>query len=517
MTLKKTKELKLYKIRTGFYLTTAIAYVNSSPHLGFAKEIVMADALARYQRSLGKEVYFLTGTDEHGAKISRAAEKAGLPVEKFVDQNAGKFRELAEVLNVSFDDFIRTSDQKRHFPGAQKMWRQLSEKGDLYKKSYRGLYCVGHEAFVTEKDLLDGKCADHGQAPEIIEEENYFFKLSAYTERIKKAIISGELAIAPESRKNEILSFLEEGLEDVSFSRPTRDISWGVPVPGDPEQTIYVWSDALTNYISALGYGQEDETLFKKFWPANLHIIGKDILRFHAAIWPGMLLSVGLPLPEKIMVHGFITSHGRKMSKTLGNVIDPFDLVERYGAEAARYYVLREISSFEDGDFTEEKFKESYNANLANGLGNFVSRVSGMILRYFGGALKKPEQAALTAVPFRGKMEMDKFFVSEYQKAMEELDLQKAGDVIWRLIGMLDGYIQDYEPFKLVKKDKEKAQAALWQLAFGMFWLARLLMPFLPFTAEKIFNILGVSSDVKSENLKIFHFKEHKSLFPRKE
>ncbi|MBI2628123.1 MAG: methionine--tRNA ligase [Candidatus Niyogibacteria bacterium] len=500
-----------------FYLTTSIAYINSSPHLGFAKEIVMADALARYQRLLGKEVYFLTGTDEHGAKISRAAAQAGLPVEKFADQNAGKFRKLAEVLNISFDDFIRTSDKKRHFPGAQKIWRLLSEKGDIYKKSYRGLYCVGHEAFVTEKDLTDGKCADHGQAPEAIEEENYFFKLSAYTERIKKAIVSGELEITPESRKNEILSFLKEGLEDISFSRPARDIPWGVPVPGDAEQTMYVWGDALTNYISALGYGQEKETLFKKLWPANLHIIGKDILRFHAAIWPGMLLSAGLPLPEKIMVHGFITSRGQKMSKTLGNVVDPFDLAERYGAEAVRYYLLREISSFEDGDFTEKKFKENYNANLANGLGNFVSRVSKMIFQYFGGAMEKPAQTALAAAAFKKEMEIEKFFIPEYQKAMAGLDFQKAGDVIWRLIGMLDGYIQDYEPFKLVKNNKEKAQAALWQLAFGMFWVSRLLAPFMPSTAEKIFNILGVSSDILPKNLKIFRFKEHKGLFPRKE
>ena len=514
-----------------FYLTTSIAYINSSPHLGFAKEIVMADVLARHQRLLGKEVYFLTGTDEHGAKISRAAEKTGLPVEKFADRNAEKFRELAEVLNISFDDFIRTSDKKRHFPGAQKMWRRLSEKGDLYKKSYRGLYCVGHEAFVTEKDLLDGKCVDHGQTPEIIEEENYFFKLSVYTERIKEAIVSGELVIAPASRKNEILSLLEEGLEDISFSRPARDISWGVPVPGDPEQTMYVWGDALANYVSALGYGQEKETLFKKFWPADLHIIGKDILRFHAAIWPGMLLSAGLPLPKKIMVHGFITVNGQKMSKTLGNVADPFVLAEKYGAEAVRYYLLRELSSFGDGDFTEEKFKESYNANLANGLGNFVSRVNKMILQYFDGAIEKPAPAALAAVPvnleevFIFKKEtveyfppdylIENFFIPEYQKAMRELDLQKTGDIIWRLIGMLDGYIQDYEPFKLVKKDKEKARAVLWQLAFGMFWIARLLAPFLPSTAEKIFSILGVSGDAKPEKLKIFRFKEHKGLFPR--
>ena len=520
-----------------FYLTTSIAYINSSPHLGFAKEIVMADVLARYQRFLGKEVYFLTGTDEHGAKISRAAKQADLPVEKFADQNAEKFRKLAEVLNISFDDFIRTSDKKRHFPGAQKIWRLLSEKGDIYKKSYRGLYCVGHEAFVTEKDLLDGKCADHGQAPEEIEEENYFFKLSAYTERIKKAIVSGELEIAPESRKNEILSLLKEGLEDISFSRPARDISWGVPVPGDAEQTMYVWGDALTNYISALGYGQKKEILFKKFWPANLHIIGKDILRFHAAIWPGMLLSAGLPLPEKILVHGFITVNGQKMSKTLGNVADPFGLAEKYGAEAVRYYLLREISSFEDGDFTEEKFKKSYNADLANGLGNFVSRVSKMILRDFGGAIEKPAPAALGAAPLRKKMDWapgfekeaaaleyfspdyltEKFFVLEYQKAMEELDLQKAGDVIWRLIGMFDGYIQDYEPFKLIKKNKEKAQAVLWQLAFGMFWISRLLAPFMPATAEKIFDILGISSNTKPEDLKVFLFKEDENLFPRKE
>ncbi|MBI5742567.1 MAG: methionine--tRNA ligase, partial [Candidatus Niyogibacteria bacterium] len=438
-----------------FYITTAIDYANAAPHMGHALEKTQADALARYHRILGEEVRFTTGTDEHGAKIARAAKKAETAPQAFVDQNAEKFKELLRLLDISNDDFIRTSDAGRHHPAAVKIWRALAASGDIYKKSYRGLYCVGHEAFITEKDLTDGKCADHNAAPETIEEENYFFKLSKYGPRIKQAIESGEMKIIPEFRQNEILALIAEGLEDVSFSRPARDISWGVPVPDDPTQTMYVWCDALTNYISALGFGGADEKLFEKFWPEATHLIGKDILRFHAAIWPGMLLSAGLPLPKRIITHGFVTSQGQKMSKTIGNVVDPLTIIEKYGAEALRYYFVREMPTFDDGDFTEEKMKAAYNGSLANGLGNFVSRTSKMITQYFDGTLARPGEEALSNVPLQSNLHLklsgapaggeklelfsldyvlNREVLPEYHKAMAEYNLARATEIIWKFL-----------------------------------------------------------------------------------
>ena len=323
--------------------------------MGYALEIIQADVFARYRRILGEEVFFLTGTDEHGAKVTKAAEKEGKSPKEFVDKISGEFRELKEVLNLSNDDFIRTTDEKRHWPIVKKVWQKLKENGDIYKKKYQGLYCVGCEAFITKKDLIDGKCKIHQKEPEIVEEENYFFRLSKYSKKIEEIIEKDEVKIIPEERKNEMLSFIGQGLEDVSFSRPRKDLKWGIPVPDDESQTIYVWADALINYISALGGFEKGE--FKEFWPPDIHFLGKDILRFHATIWLGMLLSLGLELPKNIFVHGFITSNGQKMSKSLGNVIDPFELVKKYGADAVRYFLLREIPPTEDGDFTYEKFE----------------------------------------------------------------------------------------------------------------------------------------------------------------
>lgn len=518
-----------------FYITTALPYVNAPPHIGFALEAIQADVIARLKRLEGKDVYFLSGTDEHGAKIARAAEKVGISVKDFVDGNAGKLKKLLEALHISNNDFIRTSDQARHFPGAQALWKKIEEKEDLYKATYKGLYCVGHEAFITEKDLEDGRCKDHGAAPEELEEENYYFRLSKYTDQIKNAIESEKVKIMPEGRKNEILSLLNEGLQDVSFSRPSKDISWGVPVPGDATQTMYVWYDALSNYISALGFGSGDESKFKTYWPADIHVIGKDILRFHAAIWLGMLLSAGLSLPKGIFVHGFITSGGKKMSKTIGNVVDPFDIVERFGADALRYYMLREVHPFEDGDFTQEKFIEVYNANLANGLGNYVSRVSKMIETYFGGELGKPAETLLSAVPFQMSAKflrpptaqdraietfsvlfsIENYIAPQYAAHAKEHHFPRAMDVIWGLLGELDSYIQIYEPFKLIKMDKEKTRAVLWNAAYGAVVIADMLQPFLPDTSKKIFDIFGVTAELY-KNTDTFRVSAREGLFPRK-
>ncbi len=459
--------------RQKFYITTAIDYTNGPPHIGHALEKVQADVLARYHRFKRDDVFFLTGTDEHGAKIARAAEEAGQEPQLFVDKIAERFRALRTALDLSWDDFIRTSDRERHWPGAQKLWTEVYERGDLYKKSYRGLYCVGHEAFVTEKDLADGRCRDHQTEPEIIEEENWFFRLSKYTAAIESKIKIGELRILPETRRNEILALLAEGLEDVSFSRPSADLAWGVPVPGDPEHTMYVWCDALANYLTAVGYG--DGSQFQRWWPADAHVIGKDILRFHAAIWPGMLLSAGLPLPKAIYVHGFVTVEGQKMSKTVGNVIDPFTLVEKYGTDPVRYYLLREIPSGEDGDFSYKKFEERYNGDLANGLGNLVARVITLAVKIKAQSSKL--KATIQNSKFSGQRDTTR---AVYEKSIEEFKLHEALEAIWGLVHAGDKYLNDERPWELEK------QAVICDLLGLLLEIARLLAPFLPATAEKI-------------------------------
>lgn len=458
-----------------FYITTAIDYTNASPHLGHALEKVQADAIARYQRILlgGDSVHFLTGTDEHGIKIVRSAEAAGKDVIAFTDENVSKFKKLANGLDISNDDFIRTSDKIRHWPGAQLLWKKLEEAGDIYKSKYKGYYCVGCEAYVTERDLVGGKCPAHNQEPEVIEEENYFFRLSKYAKEIELRIKNDELRILPEGRKNEVLAMIERGIEDVSFSRPAEKLKgWGVPVPGDNLQLMYVWCDALSNYITALGYGTDNKNM--NFWPADLHVIGKDILRFHAIIWPAMLLSAGLELPKALFVHGHILSGGKKMSKTLGNIIDPFGLINEYGVDAVRYYLLREILPFDDGDITLEKFKEAYNANLANGLGNLVSRVMKMSEQYLENPVDISEIKPMVDV----------------ENAMERFEFNRAMDFLWWHMSTLDEVIQKEKPFEVIKKNKIIAQKQLNFLVKELARIVKYLKPFLPQTSEKILNAI---------------------------
>ncbi|MDO8442925.1 MAG: methionine--tRNA ligase [bacterium] len=475
-----------------FYITTSIAYVNSEPHIGFALESVQADVLARYYRQLGREVFFLTGTDEHGSKIQRTAEANHKDPQEFVDGLSEKFKGLKGALNLSWDNFIRTTDQKNHWPVAQEIWNKLFDAGDLYKKKYGGYYCVGCESFKTGKDIVDGKCVVHKKDLEFIEDENWFFKLSKYTKEIEKKIKSDELKIIPETRKNEILSLLKEGLEDVSFSRSKRHLEWGIPVPNDDSQVMYVWADALANYIS--GYGGTDK--WKKH-PADVHMIGKDISRFHTAIWPGMLLSCGLPLPKNIFVHGFITSNGEKMSKSLGNVIDPYELAKKYGIDPVRYYLLREISSSEDGDFSYEKFEERYNGDLANGLGNFAARVSTL-------ASREPEISGKISKEVKEK-------INEVEKTVE----QKIGDFkfnealasVWDLIQFGDRYVNENKPW-VKDLSEEKRKEVLYNLASILKKTAELLVPFLPATAEKISDAIQLKRDG-------FIVKKIENLFPR--
>ncbi len=464
-----------------FYITAAIDYVNGAPHIGHALEKVQADVLARYYRAKGRDVFFLMGTDEHGIKIMRSAKDAGKDIRVFVNENSTAFRNLKSILNLSWDDFLRTSDERRHYPGAQKLWTKLAEAGALYKRVYRGLYCVGHEAFITEKELVDGLCPDHKKKPEVIEEENWFFRLSAYLSQIESSITSGALAIIPEARKNEALGLIADlktksaEEQDVSFSRPSKDLPWGIPVPGDDTQTMYVWCDALASYITAIGYKEESDG-FKHLWPADLHLIGKDILRFHALFWPGMLMAAQLPLPKAIFAHGFITVEGQKMSKTLGNVIDPIEFVSTYGADAVRYYLLREIPSSGDGDFARAKFIERYNGDLANGLGNFAARVLAL-----GAPLGKIPGTFAVAEEITDRIAIAR---RDSNAKVEEFKLNEALGLIWELISFGDEYVNSTKPWS-IEDQKEKTQV-IFNLIVLLDNVAALILPFLPETSSKI-------------------------------
>ena len=468
-----------------FYLTSALAYVNAPPHIGHAMQFVRADVLARYRRLKGDDVFFLTGTDEYGSKIYRTARENGVTPKRLADENAKKFKLLDELLDISYNGFIRTTD-KKHALNAQKIWNLLEKKGDIYKKKYRGLYCVGCEAFKTEKDLIDGKCPEHRKEPEIIEEENYFFRLSKYAKKVEGKIKKGELRIIPESKRNEILAFLRQGIEDISFSRPKKVLPWGILVPSDKKQVIYVWADALTGYL--LPY---------KHWPADLHIIGKDNLKFHALYWSAMLMSADLPLPKTIYVHGFITSGGLKMSKTIGNIVDPFEMLEKYGADALRYYLLREIPAYEDGDFTEERFKERYNGELANGLGNFCARVLTLAERDTNIRMHTNDTNITNKIKKTKK---------QVGQKLEEFRFNEALAAIWELISFGDNYVNQTTPWK-IENEKEKNKV-IFNLVILLKEISGLLQPFLPQTSEKIFKNIKISE-------KVIRVKKGEILFPR--
>jgi len=481
-----------------FYITTSIPYTNAPPHIGFALEAVQADVLARYHRALGDDVFYLTGTDEHGIKILRAAREAGKEPKDFADELSQRFKSLMEVLNISNSDFIRTTDERVHKPTVEKVWRKLKQNGDIYKKKYKGFYCAGCEAFVPEKDLVDGKCKIHQKNLELVEEENYFFKLSKYTRQIEKLIEKDKLEIVPETRKNEILSMLKQGIEDVSFSR-IKDKYWGFSVPDDPSQIIYVWCDALPNYISAIGYLKESEQ-FKRYWPADVHCIGKDIMKFHTIFWPAMLLSLGLKPPKTIFVHGFITVAGQKMSKSLGNVVDPFELVKKYGTDAVRYYLLREIPAAEDGDFTYKKFEERYNSDLASGIGNLLARVKTLAEKVgFSGSYSKDAKKNIDS----NRRESSDF--------LEKFRFHEALKNIWDIIGFCDRYVDKEKPWEAKgEKTKIKNQKVINDLLFALDAIADMLKPFLPETAVKISKELE-----RDEKKQSFKNKRTKALFPK--
>jgi methionyl-tRNA synthetase len=464
-----------------FYITTPIYYPNAEPHLGHAYATLIADASTRYHSLMGEETYFMTGTDENTQKVIQSAEKAGEDPRDYLEKIVERFKCVYSQLGVSYTQFIRTSDEKVHWPGVIEMWHRLESKGDLYKGEYQGLYCIGCESYKTDKDLVDGKCPDHNTEPQQLSEENYFFRLSQYTDKIRAAIASNELVIEPVERRNEILSLLDSGLQDVSFSRPAKDVPWGIPVPGDETQRMYVWMDALTNYITGLGFGREEANM--KFWP-GVHLVGKDILRFHAAIWPAMLLSAGLPLPKQIQVHGMIISDGKKMSKSLGNVINPLDMVNRYGTDATRYILLRHVHPTDDSDLTWDKMDEWYTANLVNGLGNLTARIMKMAETHLDSPIDKPAVAG---------------FDSVYTDALDTYNFQAASDFVWSKIQALDEKITATEPFRLVKTDKEAAVVIIKQLVHDLYIVGRMLHPLMPEANVAIKE--AVLANKKPENL----------------
>ncbi len=457
-----------------FYITTAIPYVNARPHIGHALEFVQADVLSRFHRNKGEEVLLLSGSDENALKNVQAAENAGVPVQQFVDENAKLFVDLAHKLNIRFDVFQKGSS-KEHFQSSQNLWELCKKAGDIYNKSYEGLYCVGCEMFYDSHELSSNQeCFEHpGRKLEKVSEENYFFKLSRYQKKLIELLEKDELKIVPEARKNEVLAFLNQPLEDISISRTNeRAKNWGVPVPGDNTQRMYVWFDALNIYQSGVGFGLH-EKIYKKWWPADVHVIGKGIIRFHAVYWPAFLLSAGLQLPKTIFVHGYITSGGQKMSKTLGNVIDPFPLIEKYGTDAVRYFLLREILPAEDGDFTEKKFIERYNADLAGGLGNLVARVLKISNFQFPISNQSPSSNFQMSVE-QAKQRVD--------FTLENFEFNQALEAIWDIVHACDEYIDKEKPWQ----GQENAQSTIHNLVFAIENIAELLKPFLPETSEKI-------------------------------
>lgn len=460
------------------YVTTAIPYVNGAPHLGHAIDYLLADIWTRYQKQNGHEVRFQVGTDEHGNKVAAKAVEAGLDPKAYTDKMYVGFENFIKKMGVEYTDFVRTTDD-HHVQAVQYIWQTLQPY--IYKGSYEGWYCVGCEAFVTDQEAAanNGVCPDHNQPYQRLSEENYYFKTSAFTDKVRAAIESDELRIVPEFRKKEMLELMKSGLQDVSVSRPKKNLSWGVPVPNDPNHVMYVWIDALANYITVLGY--PDNAGWKNYWPADLQVIGKDIMRFHAGIWPAMLLGLGLPLPKTLLVHGFVNVGGAKLSKSLGNGIDPNEIMDNYGLDAFRYYFSRHIPTLDDGDFTWERFETAYNTELANDLGNLIQRVASMINNYQAGVIGETHQT-----------EHD---IDEYHKAMARFDFNQAVDEVWAMVRSLNQYLETVKPWEVAKKrDKDpEAEGHLSEIlahaAGALLQIGDLLVPFMPSTAAAIHSV----------------------------
>ena len=474
-----------------FYITTPIYYPSANFHIGHCYTTIIADAIARYKRLTGYDVFYLTGTDEHGLKIQKKAEEAGVTPQEYVDEIVGNAKDLWKSLNISYDKFIRTTD-KEHVECVQKIFKKLYDQGDIYKGEYKGLYCTPCESFWTETQLVDGKCPDCGRDVNEVSEEAYFFRLSKYQDRLIKFYDEHPTFIEPESRKNEMLNnFIKPGLDDLCVSRTT--FNWGVPVTFDDKHVVYVWIDALSNYISALGYLSDDDTLFKKYWPANLHIVGKEIVRFHTIIWPIMLMALDLPLPEKVFGHGWLVINGGKISKSLGNYKDPREYIDSYGVDAVRYFVLREVPFGSDGSFSEEALITRTNGDLANVLGNLVNRTIGMANKYFAGVITN------TGV----SEEIDNNLINEATQLysvvdgyMENLEVSKAITCIFDLLRNCNKYIDETMPWILAKDEAKKDRLAtvLYNLIECIRISTVLLQAFIPDTCKKIFEQINTNN-----------------------
>ncbi len=451
-----------------FYITTAIPYVNGKPHIGHTLEFVQTDVIARFHRLLGEDVVLLTGSDENSLKNVRAAEKEGISTKELLDKYTQVWKEFGSTLDIKVDVFQRSFNPETHFPGVQRLWELCDQAGDMYRKSYQGLYCVGCEQFYKESELKDGLCPQHLVPPEVVNEENYFFRLSKYQAEIKKLIESDTLQVIPQKIKREVLTFIDAGLEDFSVSRSVkRARGVGVPVPNDPDQVMYVWFDALAVYMTGIGYGW-NEANWEKYWPANVHVIGKDIVRFHAIYWIGMLLSAKLPLPKTIFVHGHIASGGQKMSKSIGNVIDPYEVIARYGTDFTRFYLLFEIPTLDDGDFTYSRADELYTSEFSNGVGNLVSRVAALCAKSEGDFPSVNTKATLSP---------------ELVKVFETFDLREALRLVWKRVWDLNKKLSDDEPWK---KDPTELGEYLVPKVNEIRQLAIDLEPFVPSLSAKL-------------------------------
>ncbi|XOU93890.1 MAG: methionine--tRNA ligase [Candidatus Kerfeldbacteria bacterium] len=468
-----------------FYITTPIYYVNDKPHIGSAYTTIAADVLARYYRQKDYDVFFLTGTDEHGDKVAESAEKNGVDVQDFVDKNANDFKDAFQKLNITNDIFMRTTDPK-HQESVNKFLEKLEKVDALYQGDYEGLYCNGCEDFLTEKELVDGKCPDHNKKPEVVKEKNWFFRLEKYLPEVKKLIETDKIKVLPEARKNEVLGLIKQELKDFSVTRER--VKWGLDFSVDKTQKVYVWVEALQNYISAIGYGRDDKE-FNKWWPADVHLMAKDIIKFHAVYWPAMLLAAGEKLPGLIYAHGFFSLDGQKMSKSLGNVIHPNEMIEEFGVDATRYLLLTQFPFGNDGDIKKSLFKEKYNADLANNLGNLVSRVLNMIEKYTDGKIPKQVDSPIS--------------LELIGERIEKLQFDEALKELWQTIAKANQTIDENEPWKMAKDpDRQTAlEDLLSDLASFLFAFAAEIKPFMPHTADIIIGSLSSDKIVKGDPL----------------